>query len=159
MTQDVRLLREEVEDRRDSVRLEPEQRVRPEPDRDGALSRAPKREARHAEVCGFLLNPARVGEHCHCIAYEGQKLEVAERRHEPYAAVAALVDSGVGAWMNRENDGEVGCEGVKVAQCDVELVAVDERRSVEGHEQVLASFEAEGSCGVERAEVRLEDDE
>jgi len=67
---------------RDALRLEPQQHVRAELDRDRSLGRAAQREARNTESRGLLLDPARVRQHELRGGLETEEFEIAERARD-----------------------------------------------------------------------------
>ena len=90
----------------------PEDGVRAEPDGDRALRRLAEGETGDPERRRLLLNASRVGQHELRPRLEAEKVEVSERLDQHESAVVELpcgmlLDPVTGAWMDREDDGNV----------------------------------------------------
>src|SRR5581483_10772011 len=143
---------EERRDLVDPLRLEAEQRVRAELDRDGPLGRVTEREAADAECRGLLLHAAGVGEHEARGRLEPEELEVAERPGHGDVRHRAAADALDRARVRREEHRRRPRERRQAVERLAEQVGVvDERGAVQRDERVLAFGEPVGAPRLARA--------
>ena len=127
----------------DPCGVQAKERVGALADRDRALGVVAQREARHAQVGGFLLHTARVGKHAGGARLEREELEVADRigkaqpgrdghRRHPLARPR----------MHREEHREVLRDRAELVDYVGQQVAVHQRRPVQRHQQVTALVES-----------------
>src|SRR5215207_5713008 len=138
---------------------EPEQRVGAGPDRYRPLGVVAEREARDPEVGGFLLDPAGVGEYCPGVGLEREEVQVSGGVRERQPRRRPLAEHLSGPRVDREDDRHRGRDALQRDDRVAEQRAVDERRPVQGDEQVGARLDAERAGGATVAKPVLEGDQ
>ncbi len=88
-------------------------------DGHGALGILPQCKTGHAERGSLFLDATGVREDKRCAAQKTEKIEIADRRHDAQLRMMAFAGGGeplLGAWMHRENHGNLGSDRVNGAE-------------------------------------------
>ena len=137
-----------------AFRLEPEQRVRAELDRDRPLGVVAQREAGDAQHSRLFLDPAGVRHDRGRLRLEREKLPVRQRLRQEHARRSLEVATG--SWMHGKDHRQRLRDVVECRDCPGEQVRhVDEARAVQCHEDVATGLQAEVTPGLERQRVIL----
>src|SRR6478672_10641993 len=129
-------------------RLEAEERVRAELDRDRTLGVVAQREAGDSERRRLLLDPPRVRYHCRGFRFEREKLPVRQRlcQEDACRAVEILSSPRMHRKDHRKRLGDVIERGHRPFE---QVMIVDEPRAMERDEDIPPWLETELTPGLE----------
>ena len=131
----------------DPSRVEPQQDVGPERDRDRPLGRVAQRQARDSEIRRLLLHTAGIREDRRRSCDQAQELEVAQRRKQRNPVCGRRdppgVEGSLRARVDRKDDRHAGGEPLQLRDGFFEQRSVDERRPVQRHHDVRAALDAD----------------